>query len=448
MDFINEIWMAVLNYMKPQVSETAYRMWLQDLILKNLDGKCAVVECNNQMKYNIVSEQYKEPLEAAFEEVIGFHVTVEITTRDNTPKEEVKPKDTHLLPTEQPGDIHTFDTFIEGYSNKFAYRAAMAVAKDPGGVSSQTNYNPLFIYGPSGLGKTHLLNAIWHEIQDNFPEKRILYVKAESFGNEFVIALQRHTTDDFHDKYRKNIDVLLVDDIQFLAGKESITEEFFHTFSALKDAGKQVVITSDRVPKDIPMITDRLKTRFESGLLADINPPEFETRCAVIKRKAEMLDFDIPQEVVEYIAKNVKNNIRHLESVTKKLQAMQNLFNQKPTIAGAQTVIKDIIEDSQPLPVTIQRVVDEVSRVTGISEEEIYSTKQQAAVTHARKITFYVIREVTGMSYVAIGKEFKKDHSTIMYNVNSIEKAMKKDSRLARQVNDIINNINQHKDNQ
>ena len=167
------------------------------------------------MKYNIVSEQYKEPLEAAFEEVIGFHVTVEITTRDNTPKEEVKPKDTHLLPTEQPGDIHTFDTFIEGYSNKFAYRAAMAVAKDPGGVSSQTNYNPLFIYGPSGLGKTHLLNAIWHEIQDNFPEKRILYVKAESFGNEFVIALQRHTTDDFHDKYRKNIDVLLVDDIQF-----------------------------------------------------------------------------------------------------------------------------------------------------------------------------------------------------------------------------------------
>ena len=260
--------------------------------------------------------------------------------------------------------------------------------------------------------------------------------------------MQRHTTDDFHDKYRKNIDVLLVDDIQFLAGKESITEEFFHTFSALKDAGKQVVITSDRVPKDIPMITDRLKTRFESGLLADINPPEFETRCAVIKRKAEMLDFDIPQEVVEYIAKNVKNNIRHLESVTKKLQAMQNLFNQKPTIAGAQTVIKDIIEDSQPLPVTIQRVVDEVSRVTGISEEEIYSTKQQAAVTHARKITFYVIREVTGMSYVAIGKEFKKDHSTIMYNVNSIEKAMKKDSRLARQVTDIVNNINQHKDNQ
>lgn len=443
MDSIKEIWMAVLDYMKPQVSETAYRMWLQDLILKNLDAKCAVVECNNQMKYNIVTEQYKEPLEQAFEEVIGFHVTVEIISRDTTPKEEAKPKQQELLPTEQPGDIHTFETFIEGPSNKFVYSAAKAVATDPGGINK---YNPLFIYGPSGLGKTHLLNAIWHEIQDKFPEMRILYVKAENFGNELIIALQRHTTDEFHEKYRKNIDILLVDDIQFLNGKETITEEFFYTFEALKDAGKQIVITSDRLPKDISSITDRLKTRFESGLLADIAPPEFETRCTIIQRKAEMLDFEIPQDVVEYIAKNVKSNVRHLESVTKKLQAMQNLSDQKPTIAVAQSAIKSIMESTQPLPVTIQRVVDEVSRVTGISEEDIYSTKQQADVTHARKITFYVIREVTGMSYVAIGKEFKKDHSTIMYNIKNIEKSMKKDARLARQVNDIVNNINESKD--
>lgn len=444
MDSINEIWMVVLDYMKHQVSETAYNVWLSELEIQSLDATRAVIICPNQMKCNIINEQFREALEIAFEEVIGFHVTVEVCARDAVVQEE-KPRQ-QLLPTEQPGDIHTFDTFIVGPSNKFVYLAAKAVAKDPGGINSKNNYNPLFIHGPSGLGKTHLLNAIWHEIQDQFPEMRILYVKAESFVNEFLISLQRKTTDDFHEKYRKNIDVLLVDDIQFLGNKEATTEEFFHTFSALKDAGKQVVITSDRAPKDIPMITDRLKTRFEGGLLADITPPEFETRCAIIQRKAQMLDFDIPQEVVEYIAKNVKSNIRHLESVTKKLQAMQNLFDQKPTIAGAQKVIKDIVEDSQPLPVTIQRVVDEVSRVCGISEEDIYSTKQQADVTHARKITFYIIREVTGMSYVAIGKEFKKDHSTIMYNIKNIEQQMKKDARLSRQVNDIINNINEQKD--
>ena len=441
MNSLTDVWGSVLQQMSQQLAPTTINTWFDEVDVVTMEDSAFVLHCSNAFKKSTIEARFMSHIKAALKDIFSSDLEVKIL-------DDQQLSAYHGVAPDRPGsllesDAFTFGTYVVGPQNKMAYAAARAVAEKPA-----ESYNPLFIYGDSGLGKTHLLNAIWHEIQDNFPEKRILYVKAESFGNEFVIALQRHTTDDFHDKYRKNIDVLLVDDIQFLAGKESITEEFFHTFSALKDAGKQVVITSDRVPKDIPMITDRLKTRFESGLLADINPPEFETRCAVIKRKAEMLDFDIPQEVVEYIAKNVKNNIRHLESVTKKLQAMQNLFNQKPTIAGAQTVIKDIIEDSQPLPVTIQRVVDEVSRVTGISEEEIYSTKQQAAVTHARKITFYVIREVTGMSYVAIGKEFKKDHSTIMYNVNSIEKAMKKDSRLARQVNDIVNNINQHKDNQ
>ena len=444
MDSFKDVLEAAQAYCKTQMAEPTYNLYIDGLEpISFEDSSHITLSVRNDFICKIVTDRYLGLLKEAFKTVLGFDVDITLVVPSTPPHEVVLAQQYEANPASPQGNYEfTFENFIKGPSNQFAFAAAQAVAANPSGA-----YNPLFIYGGSGLGKTHLLTAIQTEIKRTHPDFVIMYVTCEQFTNELIAAIRAGSTEDFRMKYRV-ADLLLVDDIQFIAGKESTQEEFFHTFSALKDAGKQVVITSDRVPKDIPMITDRLKTRFESGLLADINPPEFETRCAVIKRKAEMLDFDIPQEVVEYIAKNVKNNIRHLESVTKKLQAMQNLFNQKPTIAGAQTVIKDIIEDSQPLPVTIQRVVDEVSRVTGISEEEIYSTKQQAAVTHARKITFYVIREVTGMSYVAIGKEFKKDHSTIMYNVNSIEKAMKKDSRLARQVNDIVNNINQHKDNQ
>ena len=270
---------------------------------------------------------------------------------------------------------------------------------------------------------------------------KITYVKAEEFTNEFLVALQRKSIDEFHNKYRNNIDLFLVDDIQFIGNKEQTIEEFFHTFSALRDNGKQIVLTSDRLPKEIPSITDRLKTRFEDGLLADIQPPEFETRCAIIKRKAQILNFDIPEPVVEYIAERVKTNIRHLESVTKKLQAMQSLNNQPPTIAFAQCVIKDILVDSQPLPITIQRIVEEVSRTTGIAVEDIYGKLQKANISHARKMTFYVIRKVTNMSYEAIGEEFKKHHSTVMYNINEIEKEMERDSKLERQINNIISNV-------
>ena len=440
MNSISDVWQSVLSRLQEQLSETTIRTWFDEVDVVTMEDSAFVLHCSNSFKKSTIETRFMKHIKAALKDIFSSDLEVKILNDEQLAAY-------HGVAPDQPGslldsDAFTFETYVVGPQNKLAYAAARAVADKPA-----ENFNPLFIYGDSGLGKTHLLYAIAHQVKRKREDLRIVYIKGDDFTNELIASIREGSNAEFREKYRQ-AGILLVDDIQFIAGKKQTQEEFFHTFSALKDAGKQVVITSDRVPKDIPMITDRLKTRFESGLLADINPPEFETRCAVIKRKAEMLDFDIPQEVVEYIAKNVKNNIRHLESVTKKLQAMQNLFNQKPTIAGAQTVIKDIIEDSQPLPVTIQRVVDEVSRVTGISEEEIYSTKQQAAVTHARKITFYVIREVTGMSYVAIGKEFKKDHSTIMYNVNSIEKAMKKDSRLARQVNDIVNNINQHKDNQ
>lgn len=279
------------------------------------------------------------------------------------------------------------------------------------------------------------------KLKKNFPDMNIMYIRAEEFANEFYQALQNKTIDEFHNKYRNNIDVFLIDDIQFISGKTSTEEEFFHTFDALVYSGKQVVLTSDRPPKDIQSITDRLKSRFEDGLLADIQPPEFETRCEIIKRKAKSLNFEIDEIVVNYIAEKIKSNIRQLEGVTKKLYSLKNINDFEPTVALAQNVIKVVMEDTQPLPVTIQRIVNEVSRTTGIAVEDIYSKIQKANISHARKITFYVVRKVTNMSYEDIGEEFNKHHSTVMYNIEQIEKEMAENSKLARQVNDIINNI-------
>lgn len=439
MDSYNDIWNAVLEYFRERISVQAYQVWIDTIRFDGIEGTKVKLHFANEMKKNIVVAQYDEMFKEAFEAVMGFKLDIEYTC-DEEKKDQQEEKEEKIAEFYK-SDEHTFDNFIVGPSNRFVYAAAKAVAADPGGLKNKTNYNPLFIYGNSGLGKTHILNAICHEVNRNFPEMRITYVKAEEFTNEFLVALQRKSIDEFHNKYRNNIDLFLVDDIQFIGNKEQTIEEFFHTFSALRDNGKQIVLTSDRLPKEIPSITDRLKTRFEDGLLADIQPPEFETRCAIIKRKAQILNFDIPEPVVEYIAERVKTNIRHLESVTKKLQAMQSLNNQPPTIAFAQCVIKDILVDSQPLPITIQRIVEEVSRTTGIAVEDIYGKLQKANISHARKMTFYVIRKVTNMSYEAIGEEFKKHHSTVMYNINEIEKEMEKDSKLERQINNIISNV-------
>lgn len=447
MNSFNDIWNAVLEYFKIRVNETAYNLWIKIVEFDGFDNSTVTLRFPKPMHLNIVTSQYGEMFEEAFESVLGFKVNIKYVCNDvfeNEEKDEKKSSylDKHL--EDYRNEQFTFENFIVGPSNRFAYAAAKAVASDPGSrlsTSSFSNYNPLFIYGNSGLGKTHILNAICHEVEKSFPDMNIMYIRAEQFTNEFLQSLQNHTIDEFHSKYRNNIDVLLVDDIQFISGKESTEEEFFHTFDTLVYGGKQVVLTSDRPPKDIKSLTDRLKSRFEDGLLADIQPPEFETRCEIIKRKAKLLNFEIDEPVVSYIAEKIKSNIRQLEGVTKKLYALCDINDHKPTVALAQSVIKVVMEDTQPLPVTIQRIVDEVSRTTGISVEDIYSKVQKSNISYARKITFYVVRKVTNMSYEDIGEEFKKHHSTVMYNINQIEDEIKKNSKLSRQVNDIINNI-------
>ena len=449
MDTYKEIMEAVLDYCKNKdsaVSATGYNTWLSAAEITEFKNNTFFLSFSSPLKRNVVKDHYDELLKEAFENVMGFKTDIAYECEAQSPTifdNAISEPETEE--EEDSPDQFTFETFIVGPSNNFAYRASIAIADNPGGIMKKdsvfTNYNPLFIYGKSGLGKTHILNAICNRIHKNFPGMNILYVRAEDFTNEFINALGRKTVDEFHDKFR-NIDVLLVDDIQFIGGKDRTEEEFFHTFNSLVENGKQVVLTSDRPPKEIQSLTERLCSRFENGLLADIQSPEYETRCAIIKRKAELLHFDIPDSVVSYIAEKIKTNIRQLEGTTKKLYALNKIGGNPPTIALAQKVIQDVTTDeTQPLPVIIQRIVEEVSRTEGVSVEDIYGKKHRANIVHARKIAMYIIREVTNISYEMIGEKFNKHHSTVIYNVEQLINDMESDSRLKRKVNDIINNI-------
>ncbi len=290
------------------------------------------------------------------------------------------------------------------------------------------------------LGKTHLLNAIQIEIHKNHPDYNIVYVDCEKFTNEIITAVKMATTEQFRQKYRE-ADVLLIDDIQFLAGKESTQEEFFHTFNTLHNAGKQIVLASDRPAKEIKSLEERLRTRFEWGLTADIQPPDFETRVAIVKRKAELLNLDLPDDVAEYIANHLKQNIRQLEGAVKKLNAYYMLEGIAPCIGVTTTAIKDTLNDTQPIPVTIEKIINEVARTYNVIPSDIRGKKRSANVSAARQMSMYIIREITGMSMEAIGSEFQRDHSTVVYSINTMEKNIGKDRHLKETVDDIMKNI-------
>ena len=331
----------------------------------------------------------------------------------------------------------TFENFVYGPENSHAYRSALkfaALADERGTCTS------LFIYGKSGLGKTHLLNAIKIEIQKNHPDFNIVYVDCEKFTNETITAIKTATMEQFRQRYRK-ADVLLIDDIQFLAGKESTQEEFFHTFNTLHNDGRQIVIASDRPAKEIKSLEERLRTRFEWGLTADIQPPDFETRVAIVKRKAELLNLDLPNDVAEYIANHLKQNIRQLEGAVKKLNAYYLLEGIEPCIGVTTTAIKDTLNDSQPIPVTIEKILNEVARTYNVMPSDIRGKKRNANVSAARQMTMYIIREVTGMSMEAIGQEFQRDHSTVVYSIKTMEENIKRDQHLKEMCSDIMKNV-------
>ena len=438
MDSFHDVLSAAKEYCKERLVDATYNLYISQLEAVSFEGSNKVVlAVRNDFICTIVRDRYTPLLKEALAAVLGFDVDVELIVP--APVAEEKP--VAATPTAVPGAPNgkydfTFENFIKGPSNQFAYAAAQAVASNPSGA-----YNPLFIYGQSGLGKTHLLNAIQVEIKKNHPDFNIVYVDCEKFTNEIITAIREGNTEMFRQKYRA-ADVLLVDDIQFIAGKESTQEEFFHTFNTLHNAGKQIVLASDRPAKEIKSLEERLRTRFEWGLTADIQPPDFETRVAIIRRKAELFNLDMPNDVAEFIANHLKNNIRQLEGAVKKLNAYYLLEGIQPMIGVAQNAIKDILNETQPVPVTIEKIIGEVARTYNVTPAEIRGMRRTANISAARQTAIYVVREITGMSMEDIGKEFGgRDHSTIVYSLKSLENNLNSDRRLKETVEDIIKNV-------
>lgn len=434
MESFTEVWNLVCDYCKSRITEIAFSTWIGRIEPLTLDfsNGTAVLQVPNELHRQTVLHYYKDLLEEAFRQVFSQEIQIRLITPEEA-KPEAKREDEAAASENYE---FTFDTFIVGPSNKFAHAASMAVASKPASL-----YNPLFIYGNSGLGKTHLLYAIRSEINRTHPDMNIIYIKGDEFTNELIEAIRRGTTGDFHNRYRR-ADVLLVDDIQFIAGKDSTQEEFFHTFNTLYEAKKQIVLTSDRPPKDIQTLEERLLTRFEWGLTADIQPPDFETRIAIIKRKAELLKIDLPDGVIEYIANRLKNNIRQLEGAVKKMKAFHLLNGDPYNIQTAQAAIRDIINNDQPTPVTVEKIIDEVARTFGTTAEEIRSSRRSANISNARQVAMYVVREITDMSMESIGQEFGgRDHSTVVYALQQIDEKTARDPKIKATVNDIIKNI-------
>lgn len=434
METFIEAWNLICEDLKKQIPEVSYNLWISKIQPVNLDiaNGCVTLKVSTAFHRDIILKSYETNLKASFQNVLGSEFQIKILTQEQTEEKSIL-KET---PKKSDDYEYTFETFIVGSSNKFANAAAMAVATKPAML-----YNPLFIYGNSGLGKTHLLYAICNEIQKNNPETNIVYTKGDEFANELIEAIRRGTTSKFRQKYRKS-DVLLVDDIQFIAGKESTQEEFFHTFNALYEAKKQIVLTSDRPPKDIATLEERLLTRFEWGLPADIQPPDFETRMAIIKRKAELLELDLPDAVSEYIANKLKNNIRQLEGAVKKMQAHCLLERTPPSIKMAQMSISDIINNDQPAPLTIEKIIEEVGRTFGTTADDIRSQKRSSNISNARQVAMYIVRDITQLPYDSIGKEFGgRDHSTVVYAMQQMDKKIEKNPKIKATVQDIIKNI-------
>ncbi len=439
MDSINEVWNSVLSVMQHSgISNIAFDIWIKCIEPCGIEDGEMIVRVNTEFQKKTIQEMYAADLLDALKQVLGIPLGLRILSKDSAEDQPIKENENDIIGFPSTEDEYTFENFVVGPSNKFAYAVSQAVARQPAGL-----YNPLFIYGGSGLGKTHLMCAICKEIQKNNPRSRILYTKGEAMMNELIEHMRNKNTDIFHNKYRQ-ADVLLVDDIQFIGGKEQTQVEFFHTFEALQSSGKQIVLTSDRPPKEIATLEERLRSRFEGGQMADIQPPDLETRIAIIRRKSQALDMPLQDDVTEYIANQIKTNVRQLEGVVKRMRAQYLLNNEQPNLIAAQNAIRDIRNDNQPVPITVERILNEVGRTMGVKAEDIRSGRRSAPVSKARQTAAYVVRNITNLPTDAIGKEFGgRDHSTIVYAIQKVEQQMEKDRSYRNLVEDIIKNISE-----
>ena len=430
MNSINDLWSTVLDMISSKYTSTSIATWFSDCKPVAIKESTFIIYTPTDFKRKIITNRFGTALEEVLTDLFSSPFTVQILCGDETIESTSSFDD--VLP-EMEG--YTFDNFIVGNSNKFAHAAAVAVTDKPG----QT-YNPLFIYGNSGLGKTHLLLAIGHDLLNKNPNMNVAYIKGDDFTNELIQAISRSTTNDFHEKYR-NVELLLVDDIQFIAGKTETQEEFFHTFNTIYESGHQIVITSDRPPMEMTTLDDRLRTRFEGGLMADIQPPDLETRMAIIRNKASQLGLLLSDDVVLYIAENITSNIRQIEGVIKRLTAYKEILDDTITIDSIKRAISDVIRVGTFIP-SPDSIINATANYFNMTAADLTGVNRTKGVTEARQISMYLIRTLTNLSLPDIGKIFNRNHSTVLVSIRKIESQMEKNPELAAVIRDITSNIN------
>ena len=433
MNSVKDIWQKVLDILAQQLTPTAMETWFFDCVPVELDDCRLVLSTTSEFKQEIIQKRFSDRIKAALFDLFATDFEVLVLTEEDILNDPPQRDGPNSLP-EMAG--YTFDHFIVGNSNRFAHAAAVAVSENPG-----KTYNPLFIYGNSGLGKTHLLLAIGNAIHQRTPKKSIAYIKGDDFTNQLVRAIKNGTTEDFHNRYR-SVELLLVDDIQFIAGKQQTQNEFFHTFNSIYEAGNQIVITSDRPPLEMATLDDRLRTRFEWGLMADIQPPDLETRMAITRNKAAQLGLILSDDAVAYIADNITDNIRRLEGVVKKLTAYKEILNEVIDIDSVKRAIKDVMKEGIFTP-TPSIIIRETARYFQIDESELRGQSRSKNTAMARQISMYLIRTLTDLSLQSIGELYEgRNHATVLSSIRKVENLLRDDRKTATIVRDITSNIN------
>ena len=437
MNSLQDIWNMVLEQMKTELYETTINTWFNDTVPVALEGNTFILHCGNDFKRNTIEDRFLGNIAASLKDIFSADFTIRLLDDNglrayqsgNT--EEKRPSNFF------ESNEFTFENFVVGPSNKLAFAAAKAVAAQPA-----EHYNPLFIYGDSGLGKTHLIYSIAHEIREKRPYAKIVYIKGDDFINEFIETVRSGRGQDFRTKYRE-ADLLLVDDIQFVAGKEETQNEFFHTFNTLYESHRQIVLTSDRPPQEMSKLDDRLRTRFEWGLLVDVQPPDLETRIAIIQNKAAQLGLILDPSIVNYIAENVTANVRQLEGTVKKVKAYKDLLEKDVDTENVNRAIQDMLRKENEYIPSVDTIISEICKVYRIDEKVIRGQQRDRDAVRSRQVAMYLIRRMSNYSYKDIGKEFgDRDHTTVMHSMEQVEQRMKKDPAFAETVKAITTNIN------
>lgn len=439
----SDIWQHILSIINTKLSKPSFDTWFKATKIVSLNDRSIVISAPTTFAVEWLESRYTKLVATTVFEYLGKQVNVsfvieESAVPEQTPvfKEPAVPVQVEENGSNMLNPKYTFDTFVIGSGNRFAHAASLAVAEAPARA-----YNPLFLYGGVGLGKTHLMHAIGHYILEHNPSSKVLYISSEKFTNEFINSIRDNRAESFRNKYR-NIDILLIDDIQFIAGKESTQEEFFHTFNALHEERKQIIISSDRPPKEIPTLEERLRSRFEWGLITDIQPPDLETRIAILRKKAKAENLDIPNEAMMYIANQIDTNIRELEGALIRVVAYSSLINQDITTHLAAEALKDIIPSSRPKMITIQDIQQRVGEYYNLRLEDFKARKRTKAIAFPRQIAMYLSRELTDFSLPKIGDAFGgRDHTTVIHAHEKISQQLKSDQDLYKVINNLTEKI-------